>query len=318
MSLCAGACCLCASTSEGASKGKKASPTNQCEATWRKAQARSDAGRLREARGLLTECATPACGPVYMQQCATRAAQLDGDIPTIVPLATDDAGAPVVDVQVKADGEVVALRLDGRGVPLDPGLHELSFSTWGHGVFATEKVLIVEGQRNRPISVSIRRSDSTSPAVVTSASKVSAAVAPAPGASTSEDGAPKPAPEPPSVSSTEALPRRRARSALPYVLGGAGLVSVGAGALLTFWGRQDNAALAACSPNCAASDLDHIRSLYLASDIAFGVGAAALGVATVLLVARGAKGDERLPRAGLQLDLHPTASGAFASVGGTF
>ena len=180
------------------------------------------------------------------------------------------------------------------------------FSTSELGVFATKTLMIVEGQRNRPIAVAIHKRGSPAIAASTGATKSvvpekeamipSAAPAtpttpPTEGTSSKEASEPAPPPEPATASDLE--PKKHGRSAFPYLLGGLGLASVGAGALLTLWGRQDNAALSACAPNCAASDLDHIKTLYLASDIAFGVGAAAVGVATVMLVAGGARGARR-------------------------
>jgi hypothetical protein len=327
---------LCASTSEGADKsdksdksdkGKRLAQPNQCEATWRDAQERSDAGRLRQARDLFLECARPMCGSVFVKQCVTKLTQLEADIPTIVPLATDEAGSPVVNVQVKADGEVVALKLDGRALPMDPGLHELSFSTWEHGVFATEKVMIVEGQRNRQIAVSFRKADAARAGVIAAAP--GAVSSSAPDKSALEKGASdssasvRPASDvAPAAASHEAsggvLPARRGRSAFPFLLGGVGLASVGAGALMTYWGNKDNTALKSCSPNCASSDVAHIHELYLASDITFAAGAAALGLAGVLLLTGHSSSDGGPPRTTTGLAVQPTPSGAFASWTGTF
>ena len=331
--LCAAAALLCASTGEGADKsdkGKRLAQPNQCEATWRDAQERSDAGRLRQARDLFLECARPSCGSVFVKQCVTKLTQLEADIPTIVPLATDEAGSPVVNVQVKADGEVVALKLDGRALAMDPGLHELSFSTWEHGVFATEKVMIVEGQRNRPIAVSFRKPDAARAGAIAAAPGAVSSSAPdksapekgASDANASVRPASDVAPAAPLATSHEAsggvLPARRGRSAFPFLLGGVGLASVGAGALMTYWGNKDNTALKSCSPNCASSDVAHIHELYLASDITFAAGAAALGLAGVLLLTGHSSSDGGPARTTTGLAVQPTPSGAFASWTGTF
>jgi hypothetical protein len=80
-----------------------------------------------------------------------------------------------------------------------------------------------------------------------------------------------------------------------------GLAALGAGAALTYWGRRDNDLLARCAPYCSPASIDHIRQLYLASDIAIGTGVAAIGIAGVIF-----------------LDVRPAPSGAIASVAGTF
>jgi len=336
LALCSVAGVLSATGSQAAEKGKKSSSnSSQCGAAWKGAQARSDAGHLRQARDLLLACARPACGAAYMRQCGAKFTQVDSDIPTVVPLLTDEAGAPVTDVQVKADGEIVTLRLDGRALPIDPGMHEFSFSAANGSVLATEKVMIIEGQRNRPITVSLHSPSPHGSAPASVAWAVRAAPADkAPDPPAGDASPPRGAVDPPSASASEASapiaptaetppPAKEAGrkkpliTPLPLALAGAGLASVGVGALLTFWGRQDNAALSACAPNCAGADVDHIRTLYLASDIAFGVGAAALGAGALFFFLDRTR-HERPARTGCTFELQPTASGAFGAIKGTF
>jgi hypothetical protein len=288
-----------------ASKVRKAPPA-ACIAAWTGAEARSEAGHLLEARNLLLSCAKPTCGASAMQQCAAQLARLESDIPTVVPVVTNEAGEPVVDVEVRSEGTLLASRLDGRGLLIDPGVHEFSFSGGDHRVFATKKVLVVEGQRNRTIAVSF---PTPTPPTATATTASAPAEAPEPEKPTSNE-------DPPAT----AEPQRERRGPSPLVLGiaGLGLASVGAGALLTYWGNKDNAALASCSPTCIDADTSHIRSLYLASDITFGVGAAALGLAAVLFFTTRAHGDAHPARAAYVFSLEPTRGGSLASVGGTF
>jgi hypothetical protein len=94
-------------------------------------------------------------------------------------------------------------------------------------------------------------------------------------------------------------------SAFAYLLGGVGLLGVGAGGLLTYWGKTDNSALAACTPNCQPSSVEHIRRLYLAADVSFAAGGAALGIASLLFATS-------------HFDVQPAHSGAFATFKGVF
>src|SRR5262249_41347971 len=112
----------------------------------------------REAKELLLACAKPACGTFLSQKCAAKYMQLDADIPSIVPLVTDDTGMPRVDVQVAMDGELLVSKLDGVALPVDPGMHEFSFSS-NNNVFATQKILVIQGQRNRPVAVALPTAD---------------------------------------------------------------------------------------------------------------------------------------------------------------
>src|SRR5256885_1377897 len=70
------------------------------------------------------------------QECIRRFAQLGNDIPSVIPVVTDAAGSPRVDVQVTMDGELLTSRLDGRSLPVDPGVHEFTFSADGGGTGA--------------------------------------------------------------------------------------------------------------------------------------------------------------------------------------
>src|ERR1019366_6867964 len=135
----------------GNDKGIKKS--DECATAYERATDRQAAGALREARDLLLGCARPVCEVGLREQCTNLYSQLDSDIPSVVPVVTDGAGATLVDVQVTMDGEVLASRIGGQALPVDPGLHEFSFSANG-AVFATQKLMILQGQRDRRILVS--------------------------------------------------------------------------------------------------------------------------------------------------------------------
>jgi hypothetical protein len=126
-----------------------------CSAAHQSAKDHEQAGQLIEADKLLRTCARPLCGSPLWEECAAEGIELSATIPSIVPLVTDAAGQPRVDVQVKVDGTVISTRLDGRALLIDPGTHELSFSNES-GVFATQKIQIARGQRNRQVKVSMR------------------------------------------------------------------------------------------------------------------------------------------------------------------
>src|SRR4051812_22905195 len=100
-----------------------------CAVAYQNAQAREEAGRLREARELALSCAKTTCGATLMQQCTAMFAQLDSDVPTFVPMAADEGGTPRTDVEVRVDGELATLQLDGHALPIDPGVHEITFTT---------------------------------------------------------------------------------------------------------------------------------------------------------------------------------------------
>jgi hypothetical protein len=297
-----------------------------CASTYQDALMQQHAGHVREARTLAVQCARPACGALQ-KKCAASAEQLRAAIAWIAPVVTDAEGTPLVDVQVKLDQEPLTSRLDGRELPVDPGVHELSVTAkvgrWpGRAVSATRKVMIVQGQHG-PITMALPAPDeepaaaAAPPATPAPAASTPAAPQPPASASASTD-APSPAETEHAEPAPVATPRHGV-SAWPFVIGSVGVLGLGAGALLTYWGKTDNDALSQCSPSCSPSSVDHIRKLYLASDVSFGVGGAALGVAAILFATSHSGGShESAPTSTATFDLLPTRSGAVASFRGVF
>jgi hypothetical protein len=113
---------------------------------------------------------------------------------------------------------------------------------------------------------------------------------------------------------------RQARPSIwPYVIGGAGVASLGASLALATWGRQDDELLARCAPNCRRESVDHVKNLYFAADISLGVGVLALGAATYLYVAsQPGSDDPTRDRSAVAVDVKPIRSGGFATLEGSF
>jgi hypothetical protein len=249
------------------------------------AQQSEEQGHLLEARDSLQQCMADSqstCA-VLARKCWVMQDQLELAMPSIVPAVNDDAGDPVLDVQVTMDGALLTPRLDGRALPVDPGMHKFSFSTGGH-VFAGQTVLIAEGQHYRPLTV-VKRAARMEPARQASSVPVEA-------------------------SSGPIEKRARGPSAWPYVIGITGLAAVGGGALLTYWGRKDNDLLSRCAPDCDPANLTHIRTLYTAADIALATGAGALVLSTLLFASH--HSTEEHPR--YTVGLRPTPSGGYATL----
>lgn len=133
---------------------------------------------------------------------------------------------------------------------------------------------------------------------------------------------------PPSVASSPALAAgapaedgasaNRGSKVLVVALGGVGLASLAGGMLLTLWGRSDNNQLSQCSPFCSESAVSHVRNMYLAADVALGVGVASLAGATwAYFSGRGPAEPRRLDTA-YRFEIRPSAGGASALVRGTF
>ncbi len=313
---------LCARPTESApSRGSKVRAA--CTIAYKSALDLESKAQLRQAKETFATCMKAACGAVR-PRCASRYAQLDTDIPSVIPIFTDESGAARSDVQVTMDGVPLTSELDGRPVAVDPGLHAFAFATDG-GVLATKKVLIVQGERNRPISVEIGSPDKRG-AKRSAAEAAPLAPAERSGEESTERTEPSPerkAPpkEPAPVASADepAAPPSSGggAGAAPYLFGVVGVASLGAYGAFTYWGKKDNQLLSECSPNCSPASLEHIRKLYLVADISLGVGVAALGAATWFALSSGSS-KEKPREAAYVVDVTPTRSGAFATVSGSF
>lgn len=308
-----------ARTGQAADKGaSKRSICNPVAKDYAQAQKEQAAGHLARAVELYSACAaTTECGGLA-PRCQARLQEARAQLPSVVPLVTDDTGNAYTEVQVKMDGTPLISRLDGMALPVAPGLHEFDFAT-DKGVFAKRKILVAEGQHYRPVEVHMPNPDGTpkvEPPPSTGASPMTGRpVDVTPSAQPSSE---KPVPEETRPEPADRPAPKRGPGWLPYAVGGLGVASLGAGVLLTAWGKKDNDSLQGCQPNCFQSSVDHVRTLYLAADVAYGVGVAGLGTAAVLFLVRGSRAEAPPPPAAVKLDVQPTRSGALASLRGTF
>ena len=104
--------------------------------------------RLRAERTQLLLCAAAGCPVDIRKECARRVDEVNAAIPTIIFEARDSSGNDLTDVKLTMDQEVIADRLEGIPVSVDPGPHTFSFEAARH-VTAQKKVVIRQGQKNR-------------------------------------------------------------------------------------------------------------------------------------------------------------------------
>jgi hypothetical protein len=340
---------LCAARGSGepdatdkTAKDAKKNP-RACKIAYKSAQELELSGHLLQARETYRLCAKITCSAFFKQECSTRYTQLGADIPSVVPIVTTASGQPRQDVRVTMDGSLLASSLDGRAFPIDPGVHEFSFSTDG-GVIATQKLTIVAGQRNQPISMAMRSDGrgatrqltaSVAPPASIDAKSDAKTVREKPevdrleGEKTSTE---RPAREkraqqttasesPPPIGEEQetVVVQRQGPGVLPYAIGGVGLAGVGAGVLFTLWGRKDNDALAQCTPNCPLDSLDRVKKLYTMADISYGVGLAGIGASALLFVMSGPTvSKEKVPaKSAYMVDVQSTRNGVFGTVSGS-
>ena len=107
-------------------------------------------GHLVVAETHLRACIDATCPGVVSSLCARWLDEVDRAIPTVV-LGAREHDADLFDVRCSIDGKVVAERLDGRPVPIDPGRHVVVFE---HGTERKQiELLTREGEKDRPVTV---------------------------------------------------------------------------------------------------------------------------------------------------------------------
>jgi hypothetical protein len=104
--------------------------------------------KLRAERSQLLVCASSSCPLDIRKECVRRVEEVNAEIPTIAFSAKDPSGADLTTVRVTSDGEVLAERLEGTALSIDPGEHAFTFETAGQAR-VTKKLIIVEGQKDR-------------------------------------------------------------------------------------------------------------------------------------------------------------------------
>jgi hypothetical protein len=247
-------------------------------------------GSLRGAREQLLICARDVCPAIVRQDCTQWLTEIIAALPSVVVGARDWQGHDLVDVTVSVDGAVVASKLDGKPIAIDPGVHIFHYESASGAAPVEEHMLIRQGERNRTLTVTFL---------------------PPPGA------------VPTSAESAPAPPPARSRSPLTYVFGGVGLAAIGAGTILGVSANSDastarEAAPAGCAPNCPSSRVDSIKTKYILADVSFGVGIVSLGVATYFFFAH--RGDAAVDskQASIRFDVVSTPYGGTLGVVGQF
>jgi hypothetical protein len=262
--------------------GARAEDKQACVSAYEKAQQLRAEAKLRSAREQLLVCSRQECPALVRQDCAQWMGELQNAIPSVVVAARDGTGHDLLAVRVSIDGVVVVESLDGKPLVLDPGPHRFKYESAG-ATPVEEQVLVREGERNRPITVTFTRS------------------APPTSGDEHRPEAPPGKPGPPIVA---------------YGLIGLGAVALGAALYFDLKANGDARTLRdVCAPSCKQDDVDSVQAKYVAAGVSLGVGIVAVGVGTALLLVRpSAKASASTWR----FDLHPTRGGAAGSLGARF
>ena len=213
--------------------------------------------KLREERAQLLTCAVASCPADIRRECLHRVDEVNAQIPTIIFAAKDGAGNDLSSVKVTVDGDVLAERLEGTALSIDPGRHTFTFETPGQPK-VTKEFVIFEAQKDRRETIGFGSPPPEKPAVAGPATVVPAR----------EEGL-------------------GTQKTLALVTAGIGVVGIGIGAVFGVLAiSKRNDAQAACPGDCATADgvnkWADAGSAGNASTIGFVVGGLAVAGAAVL------------------------------------
>jgi hypothetical protein len=227
-----------------------------CAQAYEKAQEDRTAGRLNAAIEQLKSCIDSRCATFMREDCMRWMDQMESALPTVVFSVRED-GQDLTNVDILCDGNLLTGTLDGKALPVDPGLHEFTFNVPGLA-HMERQLLIREGERNRIVNVEFSRP---------------------------HESIPPPSPLGSSNVNT-VLPNPRARTnVLPYALTGVGVLGVAGFAMFGLLGNNHEGDLkSSCAPNCQSGQVDSVKTKYLLADACLGVGLVSLGVATYIFV----------------------------------
>jgi hypothetical protein len=127
-----------------------------CSDAYAVAQSRPNDRKMAFVRAQLRTCARPECGSLLQGQmvkdCTAWLAAAEAGMPTVILAARDPAGNDVTEVTVTVDGVVVATKLDGIAIAVEPGSHTFKFTS-ATGATGMQNEVILDGTKNNLLRV---------------------------------------------------------------------------------------------------------------------------------------------------------------------
>jgi len=263
----------------------RADDRDQCVSAADKAQVLRDEGKYTKAREQMLLCSRDVCPSLIKKDCVQWLADVEKSAPTVV-VSARDGERDLSEVRVFLDGILLAERLDGKPIVVDPGAHKFRFEH--SGIIKEQEPVIRAGEKNRIVNVQFGNPVAPSHALEQ------------PGASSSS-----------SSSSSSVVPA--------VMLGGVGVIALGTAGFFWISGLGDKTTLEdTCgkTKSCTDSDISPARTKLIVGDIAGGVGVVSLAVATYLFLSR-SKGEASISSK-TGLNVTPVPGGAAATFGASF
>ena len=236
-----------------------ADDTDDCSRAYELGQRFRQQSKLLDARSELVVCAQDRCPAVLRKDCVGWLAEVTDAMPAIAIQARGSDGCDRPRATAWIDGTIVSHGAEGRPIDLDPGPHSVRVEV--DGAMLEQTVVVSAGDRRRVVTLSPVGSPASCGVAAPSPFKLEAPLTP------QREGA-RPVPT------------------LVYVLGGAGLVSLGVGTGFGIAGWSQKGTLDQCKGSCSNRDVDTMQRTFLVSDVTMGIGVVALAAATVLYLTR--------------------------------
>ena len=220
-----------------------------CTKSYESAQILKKKKEYQSARRELLACIR-TCPAVVQRECGQWLDALDPVVPSIV-IHAEVLGEDRSDVKVEMDGKVLAQKLDGKGIELDPGQHEFVFSLQGYPP-VKKTILVQDGEQLRVLRAVFEKPDA---AGTTGAKAPAVTQSPIPVAT--------------------------------YVLGGIALAGGAGFAAFGIVGNSQRSRLEKeCMPRCSDAQVDGLHRNLVVADVSLGIGLAALAASVVTWIAR--------------------------------
>lgn len=265
-----------------------------CSDAYEKTQSLRNGGQLRAAREQALICVREVCPEFIRTDCSTWLTQVEASVPTVVFEVRDADGKDVATGSVSLDGQPWLDVIDLAAHPVDTGTHTFRVESRGSEP-AEAKLTLREGDKNKRISVQLKRAATPQPVV----------------------------PRAPQSSEPPPEQREGGRSIAPWILGGAGAAVLVTGVVLgvvtiaqkSTWEDNCNLKTEECNPD-GLDAADTGRTLGPISTVAMVVGGAAIAGAGVWLLVD--DGGAKSETATISTGVVGTSDGAAWRVRGSF
>jgi hypothetical protein len=241
--------CALSITTIGLKSASAKDPVEECMSASENGQKLRQKGKLSEAQTQFQTCADGGCPGVVQRNCNTWLSEVSALLPSVTLSAKNAAGKDLINVTVMLDGKKLLDKLEGKAISMDPGIHVFRFESAGEEAI-DERIVLSEGEKARRVAVRFGGTPEPDPVKKTVEPAKTVTLNPPVEAEVQPPGVP----------------------ALAWVLGGAGLVGIGVGAVLYISGSSsfpdecDRASLFSESGKCLRAPLnDSARSSEISS-----------------------------------------------------